>query len=107
MWGEDTSNVAVPVIPAQNRVTFQILNHWQPFSTLKQTFQDSCRAEEHRLRAQQCKVATVEDSVLRIEMVRLESQEEDAPRRVLWYKSMSGLGQIRSHRRDESWSASL
>jgi hypothetical protein len=37
----------------------------------------------------------------------LESQEEDAPKRVLFYKSMSWLGQIRTHRRDESWSPSL
>jgi hypothetical protein len=40
-------------------------------------------------------------------MAGLESQEEDAPKRVLFYKPMSWLGQIRPHRRDESWSASL
>jgi hypothetical protein len=40
-------------------------------------------------------------------MVSLETQEEDAPRRVLCFKSMSWLGQIRTHHRDESWSASL
>ena len=37
----------------------------------------------------------------------LESQEVDAPRRVLWFNPMSWLGQIRPHRRDEAWSASL
>jgi hypothetical protein len=37
----------------------------------------------------------------------LESQEVDAPRRVLWFKSMSWLGKIRTHRRDEAWSACL
>ncbi len=52
-------------------------------------------------------VTTVEESVLRMEMTGLESQEEYAPRRVLFFKSMSWLGQIRPHRRDESWSASL
>jgi hypothetical protein len=52
-------------------------------------------------------VATVEESVLRTEMAGLESQEEDAPKGVLFYKPMSWMGQIRSHRRDESWSASL
>ncbi len=52
-------------------------------------------------------MATVEESVLRMEMAGLETQEEDAPRRVLFFKSMSWLGQIRSHRRDESCSASL
>jgi hypothetical protein len=38
-------------------------------------------------------VATVEDSVLRTEMTGLESQEEDAPKRILF--------------RDETWSDSL
>ncbi len=40
-------------------------------------------------------------------ITRLESQEEDAPKRILFFKPMSWLGQIRSHRRDETWSASL
>ena len=52
-------------------------------------------------------MATVEESVLRMEMDGLESQEEDASQRVLFYKPMAWLGQIRPHRRDESWSASL
>ena len=52
-------------------------------------------------------MATVEDSVLRTEMTGLESQEEDVPKRILFFKSMSCLGQIRTNRRDESWSASL
>ena len=52
-------------------------------------------------------MATVEDSVLRAEMGALESQEEDAPKRVLWYKPMAFWGVIRPHRRDEAWSASL
>ena len=65
------------------------------------------RAEQLRLRTQQRIIATAEDSVLRTEMVNLESQEEDAPKRVLWFKPMSCLGQIRTHRRDETWSESL
>jgi hypothetical protein len=52
-------------------------------------------------------VATVEDSALRAEMAGLESQAEDAPKRILFFKPMSWLGQIRPHRRDEAWSASL
>jgi hypothetical protein len=68
---------------------------------------DSCHAEQLSLRSQQRIVATVEDSVLRTEMAVLESQEEDAPNRILLFKPMSWLGQIRSHRRDETWSASL
>ena len=67
----------------------------------------SRRVEQLRLRSQQRIVATVEDSVLRTEMTGLESQEEDAPKRILFFKPMSWLGQIRPHRRDESWTVSL
>ncbi len=52
-------------------------------------------------------MAAVEESVVRMEMAGLESQEEDVSHRVLFYKSMAWLGQIKPHRRDESWSASL
>ena len=86
MRGEDASNVAV---------------------TVKLTFVVSCRVEQLRFRAQQRIVAIVGDLVLRTEMENLESEEEDVPRRVLWYKPMSWLGQIRPHRRDETWSAGL
>ena len=70
-------------------------------------FAGSRRAEQLSLRSQQRIVATVEDSVLRTEMAGLESQGEDAPKRILFFKPMSWLGQIRSHRRDETWSAFL
>jgi hypothetical protein len=66
---------------------------WQHLKDFKQTFAVSRHAEQLRLRVQQRVVATVEDSVLRTEMASLESQG--------W------LGQIRTHRRDEAWSASL
>ena len=52
-------------------------------------------------------MATVEESVLKTEMAGLESQEEDTPKCILFFKPMSWLGQIRTRRRDESWSASL
>ena len=70
-------------------------------------FAGSHRAEQLNLRSQQRVVAIVEDSVLKTEMAGLESQEEDAPKRLLFFKPMGWLGQIRPHRRDESWSASL
>ena len=70
-------------------------------------FPGSRRAEQLNLRSQQHIVTTVEDSVLRTEMAGLESQEEDVPNSILFFKPMSCLGQIRSHRRDETWSASL
>ena len=89
------------------KVTHQILSHWEPFRDLKERFVGSRRAEQLSLRSQQRIVATVEDSVLRTEMAVLESLEEDDPKRILFYTPMGGLGQIRSHRRDESWSASL
>jgi hypothetical protein len=63
--------------------------------------------EQLRLCSQQSIVTTVEESVLKTEMTGLESQEEDVPKRILFFKPISWLGQIRTHRRDESWSASL
>ena len=103
--GEDASNVVV--IPTQDRVTHQILSRWQPFKDLKQTFTVSHRAEHLRLRVQQRVIVTVEDSTLRTEMENLESDQEDPSRRVLWYKSMSWMAQIRPHHRDETWSGGL
>ncbi len=101
------SKAAATAIPSQHRIFLQMLNHWQPFRDLKLMFAGSRRTEQLTLRSQQRIVATVEDSVLRTEMAGLESQEEDAPKRVLFFKPMSWLGQLRPHRRDEAWSASL
>ena len=94
-------------MPPQNKLTQQISQHWQPFKDLQQTFAVSRRAEQPRLLTQQRIVATAEDSTLRTEMGDLESQEEDAPKPVLWYKPMAWLGVIRPHCRDEAWSPSL
>jgi hypothetical protein len=80
---------------------------WFSFLDLKLMFADSRHYQQLSLCPQQCIVTTVEDSVLRTEMVGLESQEEDAPKRILFFKAMSWLGLIRSHRRDEVWSTSL
>jgi hypothetical protein len=85
------SNADVPVIPSQLKVTHQILSHWEPFRDLKARFADSRRAEQLSLRSQQRIVATVEDSVLRTEMAGLESLEEDAPKRILFYTPMGWL----------------
>jgi hypothetical protein len=100
------SNAGVAAIPSQFKVTQQILLHWQPFRILNLKFVGS-RAEQLIFHSQQRIVATVEDSVLRMEMTDLDSQEEDAPKLVLFFKPISWLGQMRTHRRDESWSASL
>ena len=79
------SNAGVAAIPSQFNVTQQILLHWQPSRNLKLKFVGSRRAEQLSLRSQQRIVATVEDSVLRTEMAGLESQEEDAPKRILFF----------------------
>jgi hypothetical protein len=89
----DESSVSnATVIPSQNRVTQQILSHWQTFQDLKLMFVGSRRAEQLSLRSKQRVVATVEESVLKTEMGVLESQEEDAPKRLLFFKTMSRLG---------------
>ena len=74
---------------------------------LKLIFVGSRHTEQLNLRSQQRIVSTVEDSVFRTEMDDLESQEEDVPKSILFFKPMSWLGQIRTHRRDETWSTSL
>ena len=51
-------------------------------------YTDSRRPEQLSLRSQHRIVSTVEDSVLRTEMVGLESLEEDDPKCILFYKTM-------------------
>jgi hypothetical protein len=93
VWDENSvSNAAVTVIPSQHRVTHQILGHWYPFRDLKLMFTGSRRAEQLHLCSQQHIVATVDNSVLRTEMTGLESKEEDVPKRILFFKTMSWLG---------------
>jgi hypothetical protein len=89
------SNAGVAAIPSQFKVTQKILLHWQPFRDLKFRYVGSRRAEQLSLRSQQHIVATVKNSVLKTEMADLESQEEDAPKCILFFKPMSWLGQIR------------
>ncbi len=79
-------------IPSQHRVTQQILLHWQPFRDLNLKYVGSRQSEQLNLRSQQRIVATVEESVLKTEMTDLESREEDAPQRLLFFKPMSWLG---------------
>ncbi len=47
------------------------------------------RVEQLSLHSQQRIVSTVENSVLRTEMTDLESQEEDVPKCILFFKTMS------------------
>ena len=89
-WDESSvSNPGVAAIPSQFKVTQQVLQKWQPFRDLKLKFLGSRRQEHLSSRCQQRVVSIVEESVLRTEMAGLESQEEDAPKRVLFYKPMS------------------
>ncbi len=66
-----------------------ILRHWKSFQDLKLMFTDSLRTEQLNIHSQQRIVTTVEESVLRTEMTGLESQEEDDPNRILFFKTMS------------------
>ena len=52
-------------------------------------FVGSRQTEQLNVRSQQHIVATVEVSVLKTEMDDLESQEEDTPKRILFFKPMS------------------
>ena len=59
-------------------------------------FVGSRRVEQSRLYSQEHIVATVEDSVLRTEMTDLESQEEDAPKSILFFMThgLAGADQV-------------
>ncbi len=83
------SNTDVADIPSHHKVTQQILSHCQSFLDLKLMCADSRRTEQLTLHSHHRIVATVEDSVPRTEMDGLESQEEDAPKCILFFKVMS------------------
>ena len=70
-------------MPAQHRITQQIIARWQPLKDLQRTFAVSRRAEQVRLHTQQRVVSIFEDSDLCVEMGALEPQEEDDPKRIL------------------------
>jgi hypothetical protein len=105
------SNADVTVIPSQLKVTKQILLHWQPFRDLKFKYAGSRRAEQLSLRSQQRVVATVDSALRSLSLSRRWQPSSLRKRmllkRILFFKPMSWLGQIRPHCRDESWSASL
>jgi hypothetical protein len=70
-------------------MTLQILSFCQHFRDLKLMFTGSSRGvEQLSLRSQEHIVVTVEDSVLRTEMTSFGSQEEDAPKCILFFKPM-------------------
>jgi len=84
------SNDDVTAVPSQFKVTKQILLHWQPFRDLKLKYVGSRQAEQFISRSKQYVVASVEESVLQTEMVGLQSQEEHAPKRILFFKPLVG-----------------
>ncbi len=86
-WINCSSNPTdVTAVPSQFKVTKQILLHWQPFRNLKLKYVGSRQAEQLSSRSQPRVVPTVEESVLKTEMSGLESQEEDDPKRILFFK---------------------
>jgi hypothetical protein len=86
--GEDAPNVAVTAIPAQNRVTLQVLT----LPTLL------LLPSRHRIGSASLACAAAHRRYCRGLGIAYGDgeQEEDAPRRVLWFKPMSWLGHIRS-----------
>jgi hypothetical protein len=93
VWDESSaSNADVPAMPSQFKVTKQILFHLQPFRDLKLKYVGSRQAEQLSSRSQERVVTTVEESVLKTEMAGLESQEEDAPKCILFFKPNELVG---------------
>ena len=59
VWGEDTSNVVIIVIPHQCRFAHQILKNWKSFQVLQEDFTVSHRVEQFRLHTQKSVVTSV------------------------------------------------
>ena len=69
------------VIPTQRRVTEQLTKHWAPFKALRQRYAGTRFEEQRQLHRPQKHKATVQDSALRVEMLNLEEQADNAKAR--------------------------
>jgi hypothetical protein len=70
------------VIPTQRRVTEQLTKHWSPFKALRQRYAGTRFEEQRQLHRPQKHKATVQDSDLRVEMLNLEEQADNAKARI-------------------------
>ena len=93
--GEDISKLQPTLSSSLNTGSHNKSSHGG--SCLKTSNRDLRRSEQLRLHTYHRVVDSVEDSDLCVEMGALESQEEDVPKRILWYKPLGILGVIRPH----------
>ena len=95
------------VIPTQRRVTEQLTKHWAPFKALRQRYAGTRFEEQRQLHLPQKHKATVQDSALRVEMLNLEDQADNAKARELYWKPMAWLGAIRPTTANDAFDPAL
>ena len=95
------------VIPTQRRVTEQLTKHWAPFKALRQRYAGTRFEEQRQLHRPQKHKATVQDSDLRVEMLNLEEQADNAKARELYWKPMGWLGAIRPTTANDAFDPAL
>ena len=95
------------VIPTQRRVTEQLTKHWAPFKALRQRYARTRFEEQRQLHLPQKHKATVQDSALRMEMLNLEDQADNAKARELYWKPMAWLGAIRPTTANDAFDPAL
>ena len=72
------------VIPTQRRVTEQLTKHWSSFKVLRQRYAGTRFEEQRQLHLPQKHKATVQGSTLRVEMLNLEEQADNAKAQLYW-----------------------
>ena len=95
------------VIPTQRRVTEQLTRHWAPFKVLRQRYAGTRFEEQRQLHLPQKHKATVQGSTLRVEMLNLEEQADNAKARDLFWKPMAWLGAIRPTTANDAFDPAL
>ena len=95
------------VIPTQRRVTEQLTRHWAHFKALRQRYAGTRFEEQRQLHLPQKHKATVQDSALRVEMLNLEEQADNAKACELFWKPMAWLGAIRPTTANDAFDPAL
>jgi hypothetical protein len=87
--------------------TEQLTKHWAPFKALRQRYAGTRFEEQRQLHRPQKHKATVQDSALRVEMLNLEEQADNAKARELYWKPMGWLGAIRPTTANDAFDPAL
>ncbi len=91
----------------QHRPSHVLTKHWAPFKALRQRYAGTRFEEQRQLHRPQKHKTTVQDSALRVEMLNLEEQADNAKARELYWKPMGWLGAIRPTTANDAFDPAL